>query len=77
MPIAHGYWLDDHTFIAPAVDKDGVISWVKLTTYAPRDEDGNVKYDPITGKLFDLEIIDPDDFEWKGMRLKLCTSDQL
>ena len=71
MPIAHGYWLDDKTFLCPAVDKDGTMYWCKLTTYTPRDENGNITYDHLSGKYFDMEIVDPEHFEWKGQILRL------
>ncbi len=66
-----GYWLDDYTFICPAVDKDGMILWCKLTTTLPRDKDGTIKFDPVSGKGFDLEIINPHNFEWNGYKLSL------
>lgn len=75
MPEWIGYWLDDKTFLAPAVDKEGTTYWCKFTTFAPRDENGSITYDHLTGKYFEMEIIDPNDFEWHGMRCKICTSE--
>ena len=66
-----GYWLDDSTCIFPAMDKDGIVSWWKLTTALPKDKDGTINFDPISGKGFDLEAIDPHNFEWNGYKLSL------
>ena len=66
-----GYWLDDYTFICPAVDKDKNIQWIMITTAMPKNSEGTIQYDHITGKYFDMTIIDPNNFEWKGKRLKI------
>ena len=71
MPEWTGYWLDDRTFLTQAIDKDGIMQWCMITTSIPRDKNGNITYDHLTGKLFDLEIIDPDNFYWKGQHLKM------
>lgn len=70
-----GYWLDDYTFICQAVDKDQKVYWCKLTTFMPKDKNGNITCDLITGKYFEMKIIDPDNFEWKGYKCKLSLGD--
>ena len=70
-----GYWLDDYTFIAPAINKDKTIYWIKITTFSPKDKNGTITYDHLTEKYFEMEIIDPNDFEWHGMRYKIYTSE--
>ena len=67
-----GYWLDDYNFLCPAVDKDKNNYWVLIKTVLPRDENGSISFDPISGKAFDMEIIDPDCFEWQGRKCKIC-----
>ena len=79
MPTFTGYWLDDYTFLCPATsekDNDGTIYWCKLTMALPRGKDDTIQFDPVTGKAFDMEIIDPEDFEWKGRRLRLCITQE-
>ena len=68
-----GYWLDDYNFLCPARTKDGETQWVLLTTYAPKDKNGTITCDNITGKYFDITLIDnPNDFKWKGKRVRIC-----
>ncbi len=77
MPEWIGYWLDDKTFLAPAADKDGTIYWCKFTIFAPRNKDGSITYDHLTGKYFEMEIIDSNNFEWHGMKYKLDLNKEL
>lgn len=67
-----GYWLDDYTFICKAYDKETKdYKWVKITTILPREKDGTIRFDPISHKAFDMEIIDPNNFYWNGKRLTI------
>lgn len=67
-----GFWLDDYNFIFPAQD-GSIIKWMLMTTFTPKDKDGivNLAPDRITGKYFDLTAVDPDNFMWKGRRVRL------
>lgn len=65
-----GYWLDDYTFICKAYDveiKD--YKWVEIKTILPKEKDGTIRFDSVSQKAFDMEIIDPNNFYWNGKRL--------
>lgn len=67
-----GYWLDDYTFICKAYDveiKD--YKWVEIKTILPKEKDGTIRFDDVSQKAFDIEIIDPNNFYWNGKRLTI------
>lgn len=77
MPEFTGYWLDEYTFLCPAVDKNDpyTVKWCMMKTALPRNKNGTIEFDPVSGKYYDLIILDNDEFEWKGMKCKICTGE--
>lgn len=68
----YGFQLDNKHFLAELVDKDGGKSW-RLFTFNNEIVDGVVNCDASSpnGSLFDMEQINPNEFEWNGRKVCL------
>lgn len=69
-----GYYLDDKTIVSPGIDSEGNTKWW-LITFTKEIVDGFIQLDQYGEKFFDMKEIDPNDFEWSGMRLKINLMD--